>query len=217
MKTLIIFLKYPEPGKVKTRLGATIGLELAAEFYRLFVQRTIAIAQQSSFERRVLYFEPAARQADFARMAPVDFELLPQPDLDLGGRLKHAFKTAFATGTTNAIAIGTDSPTLPLSYLDAAVTELSNYDVLLGPAGDGGYYLIGLKSMQETLFQDIQWSSDKVFSATVTRAEAAGLKHFSLPTWYDVDDLATLKQAMDDDTTGEIKALLQKHQQKIAK
>lgn len=207
MKTLVTFAKYPKAGKVKTRLGATIGMEAAARLYRLFLQQTMQIAGESRFERRILYFEPPDRRSEFARIAP-GFELLAQPSGDLGTRLLRAFASAFATGATGVVVLGSDSPTLPGQLLEAARVALDTHDLVVGPAVDGGYYLLGMRRLHADLFQNIRWSTGEVLESTLARADKLGLSQMALEPWYDVDDLETLRKAARDDASGEIQALV---------
>jgi hypothetical protein len=95
---------------------------------------------------------------------------------------------------SHVLTIGTDSPSLPAEYLEQAATALSTHDLVLGPANDGGYYLIGLKSAPQELFTEIDWSTERVLQQTLQRAEQLRLSVHQLPVWYDVDDLATLQR-----------------------
>ncbi len=207
MKTLVTFAKYPAPGKVKTRLGATVGMDVAATLYRHFLQKTMRLAETSRFDRRILYFEPADSRAEFERIAP-GFELLAQPAGDLGTRLLHAFASAFATGATGVVVLGSDSPTLPGRLLEAARAALDTHDLVVGPALDGGYYLLGLRQLHADLFKNIRWSTGEVLNSTLARADKLGLSQMALEPWYDVDDLETLRKAARDDASGEIQALV---------
>lgn len=215
MTEIIILAKYPEPGKVKTRLGAVIGLELAADFYRIFLDCTFGIVRQSAIGKATVFYEPESRGADFRAMVPTDFRLFPQQGADLGERLSNAFERAFSNGSKKVIAVGSDSPTLPPQLLAAADLALETHDLVLGPAEDGGYCLIGLNNLYRKLFEDIEWSSDSVLDATVEQARALSLRYHFLDKWYDVDDKETLLRAAADDRSGAIQALVSKHPKKF--
>jgi hypothetical protein len=127
--------------------------------------------------------------------------LLPQQGDDLTARLLSMFATLFGLGYTGVIATDSDSPTLPLQFLQQAVDLLANpeVDVVLGPSADGGYYLIGLRQVYPVLFEDMPWSTSVVCAETLRRAESAGLRVVCLPSWFDIDtaaDLERLRQQM---------------------
>jgi len=208
MDTLLIFVKYPTPGKVKTRLGREIGLALAARFYEQFVEQTIDLAQKASHQQKILFFDPEVRRLDFEKMLPSGFELIAQPDGDLGARLKFGFSTSFSAGSKTVTAIGTDSPTLPLAYLNSSLEKLKLNDAVVGPASDGGYYLIGLSKNEVEVFSDIEWSSKNVLSTTLARFATLNLSHVQLPEWYDVDTLEGLEKAAGEDASGRLRKML---------
>jgi hypothetical protein len=209
MKSIVIFIKYPAPGKVKTRLGAEIGAELAARVYRLFLGLTFDLARGSSAQQLLVACEPAARLAEFHHIIPPAFTPFPQRGDDLGRRMHHAFEYAFSHDAQQVLILGSDTPTLPTPFLDDAFARLQECDLVLGPAEDGGYYLIGLKTSKPELFVNIKWSSDTVLQTTLQRARELKLSHYLLPTWYDVDDLKTLRRAARDDASGRIQSYLQ--------
>lgn len=211
MTSIVIFIKYPAPGKVKTRLGAKIGYGLAAELYKIFMEQTFELAQSISCENMMVAFEPKERKKEIREMVPQEFQLFAQEGADLGQRLIQAFRTAFSHGMKRVIILGSDSPTLPGKFVSDAINYLRNEDLVLGPSEDGGYYLIALKQPHESLFENIEWSSDSVLQSTIKMANQLGLKFTLLPQWYDVDDLATLIRAAKDDESGRIEFLLEKH------
>ncbi|RMF63501.1 MAG: glycosyltransferase [Calditrichaeota bacterium] len=208
MNVLIVFVKYPTPGKVKTRLGAEIGVELSARLYRLFMKKTFDLAGQAGADLVLVAFEPAESADAFDDLIPAEFGRFPQRGSDLGERLEHAFRTAFRRGAGRVVIIGSDSPTLPPEFVRSAFQGLMESDVVVGPSADGGYYLIGLTTLHAGLFQGIEWSSPSVLASTLRRAAELGLQAKLLSEWYDVDDLRTLRQAAADDRTGEISRLL---------
>ncbi len=192
---LLTFVKYPEPGKVKTRLAAAIGAEPACDLYRYFIELTLAKARLVPHVARYVAFSPVERLNDFREMFDDDACWFPQAALpDLGERIHHAVQAVLAHGHRGVLTIGSDSPSLPLEYLEKAAAALVDHDLVLGPAEDGGYYLIGLKSAPHVLFEDIAWSTALVLEQTLAAAGRAGLSVFLLPEWYDIDDLHTLRK-----------------------
>jgi rSAM/selenodomain-associated transferase 1 len=115
------------------------------------------------------------------------WSLLRQRGRTLGARLEAAFDDAFEEGATRVIAIGTDSPSLPVESIDSGFNLLSHHECVLGPTLDGGYYLIGLSRRCPDVFHDIQWSESTVYRDTVAQIERAPLNYRELPVWYDVD------------------------------
>lgn len=211
MNTLIVFAKYPEPRKVKTRLGATIGFELACEFYEIFLQLTFDMVRHSNINSIKIYFAPEDKGAEFRKRTPEEFSLFPQKGDCLGTKLHNAFMDSFKSGAKKTIVIGSDSPTLSSTVIREAINQLDNNELVLGPADDGGYYLVGAKESYRFLFEDIDWSTISVFAQTIKKAEQKKLKYFILREWYDVDDLQSLKRAASDDNSGLIAKLLDKH------
>lgn len=121
-------------------------------------------------------------------------EIRPQRGADLGERLHNAFAEAFDDGCTAACAVGADHPTLPTARPGEAFVLLRDHDLVLGPADDGGYYLIGMKSARAALFMDLPYSTPSLFRETVSRAGAEHLDLALLPEWYDVDDAASFRR-----------------------
>ena len=190
---LLTVVKFPESGKVKTRLAAAIGDELAAEVYRHFIAQTFASVESLKEATPFVAFTPEEKAAEFQRMFPGEqrwFAQINSPDF--GVRLRHAMQTIFQQDYQRVITIGSDSPTLPPAYLKEAAEALTTHDLVLGPAEDGGYYLIGLKSAPAALFEGITWSTEKVLQQTLAAAARLGLRVHLLPEWYDIDDLPTL-------------------------
>lgn len=191
MNTLGIFVKHPQPGRVKTRLAADVGDEPAAELYAAFV-RDLLERFRGAGDRRLAGFTPDTRESQqfFRTLCEPGFDLWPQPAGDLGERMAAFFEHAFAEGAERVVLIGSDSPTLPADYVRRAFAELSNADCVLGPATDGGYALIGMRRMIPSAFERIAWSEPQVLEQTVRRLCDAGCSLRLLPAWYDVDSLA---------------------------
>jgi rSAM/selenodomain-associated transferase 1 len=193
---VIMLAKEPAPGRAKSRLAADVGQTRAARLCDAFVRDTLEFAAHRS---RCLYVaaSPAASLPYF-RALTSDARCFAQSDGDLGARLLSALQTALRDGAQRPVLIGSDSPTLPSHLLSVAHRALRSHDVVLGPAEDGGYYLIGMNLPHRELFGGIDWSTDRVLAQTLDRARAAGLDVFLLPHWYDVDDGRDLERLAGD-------------------
>jgi hypothetical protein len=197
MNVLGLFVKRPAPGEVKTRLAASIGPERAAALYAAFVA-DLADRFRSTADARFLCFAPHSDESAgyFRVVAGDDFKLWPQPDVLLGDRLRAFFDHAFRAGASRAVVIGSDSPLLPAEFVAQAFDQLADRDCVLGPAIDGGYYLVGMRNKTWPIFDRVEWSTARVFDQTLSRIGACGATLGLLPPWHDVDtveDLARLK------------------------
>jgi hypothetical protein len=183
-----IMAKAPRAGEVKTRLCPPLSGAEAAELYRCFLLDKIEQVRSLQGARPAIAYTPEEGRAFFEAVAP-DFRLLPQRGEDLGARLAGTFAALFAQGYAGALAIDSDTPTLPPGLLQQAVDLIAGpaADVVLGPCEDGGYYLIGLRRLHRQLFEGIAWSTDRVLPETLRRAKGLGLTVASLPTWLDID------------------------------
>ncbi|MEX0704146.1 MAG: TIGR04282 family arsenosugar biosynthesis glycosyltransferase [Planctomycetales bacterium] len=196
-RTLGIFAKQPVAGAVKTRLAEELGTGAAAALYAAFTADVVARFRHVA-ARRVLCFTPAdgAAAAHFAALAGSDYETWPQPEGDLGPRLRAFFAEHLRGGAGGCVAIGSDSPTLPLAFVERAFELLDRHDCVLGPATDGGYCLLGLRDAGFPVFDDIEWSGPNVLEQTIARLDRPGATLALLPPWYDIDtpaDLAFLR------------------------
>jgi uncharacterized protein len=191
--------KAPRIGDAKTRLAPPLSETEAAALSSCFIRDTadniIAAAQSAPIHGHVAYSPPEA-EAVFRALLPEPIRLLPSRRVGLGYSLADAAADLLAAGYGSVCLVNSDSPTLPTSVLiEAAQTLLASGDrVVLGPADDGGYYCIGLNSPHSRLFEDIAWSTEQVLAQTLERAHEIGLDAAVLPTWYDVDDLASLRR-----------------------
>jgi rSAM/selenodomain-associated transferase 1 len=192
-----IMCKAPVPGRTKTRLAAAIGPEQAAELSACFL-RDIAATIEAIPDRvgRKGYgvYAPAGAEAALRTILPPSFGLMLQADAEFGRVLYGAVQGLLAAGHDCVMLVNSDGPTLPVSYLVEAIALLRRPDdrMVLGPAADGGYYLIGLKAAHARLFRDIPWGTDAVARLTLERASEIGLEAVLLPEWYDVDDAESL-------------------------
>ena len=183
-RVLGLFAKWPSPGAVKTRLAADLrwGARAARAFLLDMIHRLAAVDA-----RRVLAFAPANREADFAAVAAGRFALAPQADGDLGRRMAAFVGRRLDEGARAVVLVGADSPTLPVEHVERAFAELERADVVLGPATDGGYYLIGCGPARPPLFDRVAWGSASVLADTAAALADPRWRLALLPPWYDVD------------------------------
>ena len=210
MNSVIIFAKYPSPGKVKTRLGKQVGYEVSAALYRLFVEETFALVKRADVQNVYVAIDPEEKLHDFSTMVPRGFHVFSQSGKNLGERLFNAFDYVSSEGAERVMALGSDSPTLPAEFVDRGFSHLANVDLVVGPADDGGYYLIGVKQPEKRLFENIDWGSDSVLQTTIKRAAQLQMSYSLLPSWYDVDELQTLRRAVQDDSSGRIRSYVER-------
>jgi rSAM/selenodomain-associated transferase 1 len=191
MRQFGIFAKYWAPGEVKTRLAASIGAEAAARLHGAFV-RTLLTRFAETGDSRALAFAPPEKRAEFETVAAGAWRLEPQAAGDLGRRMQTYFEVAFAARAERVVLIGADSPTLPAAIVEDAFEQLESRPVVIGPARDGGYYLIGAAREPPPIFASIAWSQPTVLAETVARLQSARREYVLLPEWYDVDTLEDL-------------------------
>lgn len=204
---IILFVRYPKGGEVKTRLIPHLGNEGAARLHRDLAEQTLGRAMAATGLRpaRLTVAYTGGSAPEMAAWLGKAIPLRRQEGRDLGERMAEAFRAAWAGGTRRAVLIGSDCPGLTPALIADALALLANHDLVLGPAADGGYYLIGLKRdlaprVQATLFRDIAWGSERVLGQTLARAAAAGLRLATLQELHDIDrpgDLARLHRHPD--------------------
>ena len=202
MKTcVIVFAKNPIPNEVKTRLIPPLSPEQAATLYTAFLTDWCEALAELSDVDLVIAYTPAEAQPDLQALIGNDAIYIPQVGIDLGERLTSATQWAAEHGWTKILLVGSDSPTLPISYISQALTLLDSRNIVIGPSTDGGYYLISFsaEALATTIphvFENIAWSTAEVFQQTVARICAAEATFGLLPPWYDIDraeDLAFLQ------------------------
>jgi uncharacterized protein len=191
-----IICKTPRPGASKTRLMGILDPVEAADLSGAFIRDVAAAIEAVPASRRrkgYAVYAPAGSETELGALIPPSFDLLLQTDHDLGVVLYSATRALLTRGHDAVILINSDSPTLPVGLLISALEELRKDDdrVVLGPAIDGGYYLIGLKRPHSALFADIPWSTPDVLQRTLKRADSISLPSVLLPPWYDIDDATT--------------------------
>ncbi len=195
---LVVMAKAPIPGHVKTRLTPRLSPDHAAALARALLQDTVERVRSVAGAAVIVAVEPADAVPDVQTWLP-PVELMPQPPGDLGHRMAAVMADRFARGAPAVVVIGSDHPTLPADVLARTIAWLreGRDEVVVGPAEDGGYYLLGVTRPHPELFDGIPWSGPAVLQATLERAAARGLPVRRLPTWYDVDtpdDLARLQK-----------------------
>ncbi|WOD39409.1 TIGR04282 family arsenosugar biosynthesis glycosyltransferase [Nodosilinea sp. E11] len=198
---LLMFTRYPEPGRTKTRLIPHLGAEGAASLQRRLSEYVLAevTAAAQQLPLAVAVHFAGGSQGQMQGWLGDQVVYIPQSDGSLGERLEAAFRQAFELGRAGAIAIGSDCPALKTEHLAAALAALPQADVVLGPATDGGYYLIGLRQPQPSLFRAIDWGTDRVLAQTLAAATAQGLAVALLDPLTDIDrpeDLAQWEQIL---------------------
>lgn len=186
--------KTPTPGQSKTRLSPPLSLEDCAALSACFIQDVAAtIGSLGADTAGYAVYTPEGSEAALRPLLPASFRLLPQSGGDLGRRLTQATSDLFQRRHAGVVMVGADSPTLPRGILQNAVAAvLAGDNVVLSPAFDGGYTLIGLSRPHPEVFAGIPWSTADVHRATVERARAAMLSVIGVAPWYDVDDAASL-------------------------
>ena len=195
--------KVPAPGQVKTRLTPPLTAEEAAGLNICFLQdvaESIADATTISSSCGVGVYTPRGEEAAYANILPRNFFLIPQRGDGFGERLISALEDLLAVGFESVCLINSDSPTAPGSVFAEAAKELAKPGdrMVIGPSDDGGYYLIGLKKPHPRLFEDIDWSTERVLDQTLQRAAERGIAVHQLPNAFDVDDQTTLQRLCDE-------------------
>lgn len=186
--TICVLAKAPVPGMVKTRLAATIGPAAAAALAQAFLADTLELAAGVRHARVVL-----ALAGELAGPLPPGVERWPQGEGDLGERLERCLARALKDSPA-AVAIGTDSPGLPPEQIAAALAELERMPAVLGPAEDGGFYLLGLRRCPPGLLAGLPWSREDTAARTEARLRSCGLEVAKLKAWFDVDTPADLER-----------------------
>lgn len=199
---ILIFTRYPVPGRVKTRLVPALGQKRAARLHRRMTEHAVGVAREAQKaagrRKRVdisVSFSGASRTQVRAWLG-TDIRVEPQSSGDLGARMQEAFERAFESGASAAVLMGSDLPHVSPAILCQAVEALQDQDIVLGPSADGGYYLIGMKALHPALFEGKDWGTDRVYAQTRRTITRYGWTLSELPLLADVDrpeDLAPLR------------------------
>ena len=194
---LLLFVKSPIKGQVKTRLAAETDGDFEVELYKCFVDDMISLVENFDVHLEICCY-PVNMKSAFSEWLGEQHCYKPQTGNNLGEKLRNAFGNAFEEGFSNVVAIGSDSPDLPVNYLTESFEVLAEQDTVIGPANDGGYYLIGFskEGFIPEVFDNISWSTDSVFEQTVSILKQHDRKMHLLPLWYDVDTIEDLKSLL---------------------
>ena len=191
----MLFARDPVGGKVKTRLNKILDDETTLRLYISFLKDSIDKLFQLEDIRRLIGVTPSFASGYFESLSNDSrVDLFLQEGEDLGDRMRNVFDQLFSSGCEKVVIIGSDSPTLPVGYIEQAFA--SDKDIVLGPSTDGGYYLIGMNRERVDVFSEIAWGTDQVLKQTLERIREQGVQLELLPVWYDVDlpeDLRFLK------------------------
>lgn len=193
-ESIILFTRFPEPGRVKTRLIEKLGARGAADLHRKMTEQVLQRIEPIRAVRK-LHIQISYCGGSPSAMAAwlgTSGTLCRQQGTDLGRRMEHAFSHAFARGAQRVLLIGADCPGLSSKIITNGLEKLDTHSLVLGPAADGGYYLIGLcrpdsQPVPSILFDDIDWGSSKVLQQTVNQAGRAGISPAFLPKLHDID------------------------------
>jgi uncharacterized protein len=194
-KALLVFVRAPRPGKVKTRLARTLGDERAAEFYRLCTDNTLKEINLLPQEvEKYIFFAESVNNCEMNRLIGLGFKVAVQEGKSLGERLDNAFRKVFENGARKVVIIASDVPDLSAKIMKEAIDDLDNCDVVIGPCYDGGYYLIGMRELNKKLFMGIAWGTDRVYRQTLDSAKSNGLTILRMPILIDIDTEADLRR-----------------------
>jgi uncharacterized protein len=188
---LILFARDPVLGKVKTRLSSFLKEDAILKLYTCFLQDSIDKIRQVENADRFVGVAPSNESGFFTGMPGSDIHLFVQEGKELGDKMRQALQDRFAEGYKRVVIIGSDSPSLPVSYIDQALR--CDKDVVLGPSTDGGYYLIGMQGKVVELFDGVSWGTETVLRETCEHLVRSGAELELLPVWYDVDGPEDLK------------------------
>lgn len=191
---IVICVRYPEKGRVKSRLAAACGDDFVLQLYDTFVADLLATLEGTGIPF-IIAFDPPEKQDAVRRHFGRRHVYMPQEGADLGERMYHAFRESFARGYTSAVLMGSDIPDLPGEFLEEALSSLTNHDAVVGPARDGGYYLIGFRedTLTPRVFEGIPWGTATVFADTMALFTKSHYDVHLLPPWYDIDSADDLR------------------------
>ena len=194
-RCLLFFVKYPEKGKVKSRLAAVIGDDSAVSLYKNLVAQMLSTLKEGTFPLYICFF-PKNAQKPIKNWLGREYRYIPQNGKDLGERMRNGFIGGFAMGYKRVVLIGSDIPDLPMKYIEEAFKSLKEMDAVIGPAFDGGYYLIGfnLNTFSPQVFEGIVWGTENVFEETMRKLKRFRRVVYTLPYQRDIDTAEDLKR-----------------------
>lgn len=193
-KLLLIFVKTPLPGKVKTRLAADIGDEQAVRIYRQLIDHTKVVAARvdPDIQKQVWY---SGKQPPKQFWESNNVQLLQQPEGSLGQKMASAFMSGFQSGFQKIVIVGSDCYQLRARHISQAFERLKKFEVVLGPSLDGGYYLLGMSRWMQPLFKNKSWSTDRLYTETVATLRQHKLRYSELEPLNDIDTLEDLEKS----------------------
>jgi rSAM/selenodomain-associated transferase 1 len=185
---ILFYLKYPEPGQVKKRLASHFEEELVTELYKQFVLDSLFTLEGCGAHLKLCFYPPEKEEL-VVKWIGSCYTYWPQQGHDLGERMKNSFCKAWQEGYKYTVITGSDIPDLPRSFIDDAFVKLRLNDLVIGPAVDGGYYLIGFRhdSFFPGVFDGMSWGTGTVYEKTLNKIEMRGLSVAPLPEWFDID------------------------------
>lgn len=209
---IALLIKQPVPGKVKTRLISTLGSKGASECYKTMVTDTITKVKQTQLPVFIFVYPPEA-VSQLHHWLGKDIIYAEQQGVDLGERMKSAFIHCFSQGYSKVLLMGSDLPDLPVNMILEGVTILDNQDAVIGPAEDGGYYLIGFNTLGFTpaIFYDIPWGTKKVYNLTINQLQQDQKSVGILPCWHDIDTPQDLEYILKSQQTLQSKQWLENY------
>ncbi len=212
-------MKYPEKGKVKTRLARELGDDFVYNLYRCFIDDILESTKNLPYETIISCYSCSTRE--ITHFLGEDFRYEDQNGADLGERMYNAIRDAFDKGFDQIVLFGSDIPDISVEILSDAFKGLEKNDIVIGPSADGGYYLIGFNrdSLRRELFSDVTWSTSLVLFETLTKIELMRLSCLLLDELYDIDEMDDLKtyyrHHMDSNTDSRTMVYLKKHEEKL--
>ena len=192
-EAIIIFLKYPELGRSKTRLAASIGKENALKVYIELLNHTNLITKTLNVDKHLFYDKVSPNKMPWGEDI---YATAYQKESDLGGRMQDAFQQLFDKGYQRVVIIGSDCYELNQEVIEQAFSKLKKQDVVIGPATDGGYYLLGLTKLVDELFTNVAWSTEEVFNTTTKVLDDLRISYSTTPTLSDIDTVDDLPAAL---------------------
>lgn len=191
---IIIFIKAPILGQCKTRLAKDIGDEAALDLYNDFINYTISVTEELPLKKIVYIDTMHPITSEFIAKG---YEIKLQKGKDIGERMLNAFEETFLTGARLVVTIGSDCPQLTKTDIEQAFAKLHHFDTVIGPANDGGYYLIGMKKLIPTLFKKVNWSTSEVLNTTISRLKNIKKSFYFLTEKADIDTINDLENLPD--------------------
>jgi uncharacterized protein len=217
---IIVFTRFPVEGKVKTRLAKNMGNKFTVSFYKTCAEHTFSeLVKVKKYDMDIyLFCSEENEMTEVINWTMNKFSYQFQQGDNLGLRMFNAFKFVFNKGYKKVIIIGTDAPDISMNLVQSAISVLDNYSVVIGPANDGGYYLLGFKSKLMDLFSGIEWSTDSVLNNTIEKLNHSKTNYFMLNELTDIDTLEDLQNWLkhyEGDAAHPIKVFLESYNKQI--